>query len=237
MQNDLSFFSQEELTNKFNDAWQEMMTYTDAVPQKNKIAFVLGGQPGAGKSSSIIKIKAEFLNNNAIFISGDDFRKYHPQYDQIEEHFHEQMHEYTSEFASKMVQLSIDKAMERNYNIVVEGTFRTTIAPSKTLEQFKNNNYQTGIAIVVCQKELSWQSATERHDKERKAGGNGRAVSKEAHDYVTSVLATNAQAMYQSDLYDNFLVYKRSSAGTELVYNHKYDGIFDKKIIDGILKA
>jgi len=237
MYNNLSLFTEEELLKGFDEAWQEMMRYTNAIPQENKTAFVLGGQPGAGKSSSISKIKAEFLNNNTIFISGDDFRKYHPKYKEINEQFHAQMHEYTSEFAGQMVQLSIDRAMERNYNIIVEGTFRTTKAPLNTLEQLKAGGYTTGAAIVSCSKELSWQSAIERYEKDKAAGGDGRAVSKEAHDYVVSVLADNAEAVYNQKISDIFLVYKRDSEKTSLIYNSKADGEFSKSIINNELNA
>lgn len=50
-----------------------------ATPQQNPKGFVLGGQPGAGKSILIEKIKKE-LNSNVIVINGDDYRKYHPDY-------------------------------------------------------------------------------------------------------------------------------------------------------------
>ncbi|MDR2066217.1 MAG: zeta toxin family protein [Endomicrobium sp.] len=234
--NNLSSFDKTELLEGFELAWQKLMERANAIPQNNKTAFVLGGQPGSGKSSSAEKIKQEFLGGNCIFISGDDFRKYHPKYKEINEQFHSQMHEYTSEFASKMTELSIRRAAERNYNIIIEGTFRTTKAPLYTLEQLKQNGYKTGVAIVACPKDLSWLSAIERYKKERETGGDGRVVSKEAHDYVVSVLGDNAQSVYnQKNVYDAFVVYKRDNKGVSLIYNNKTDKEFNKKIIENVL--
>ncbi|MDR0579183.1 MAG: zeta toxin family protein [Campylobacteraceae bacterium] len=236
MQNNLSAFSEQALLKSFEFAWQELMERSNALPQTNKTAFVLGGQPGSGKSSSAEKIKQEFLDGNCIFISGDDFRKYHPKYKEINKQFHSQMHEYTSEFASKMTELSIRRAAERNYNIIIEGTFRTTKAPLYTLEQLKQNGYKTGAAIVACPKDLSWLSTIERYKRERQTGGDGRVVSKEAHDYVVSVLGDNAKAVYnQKSAYDLFVVYKRDTKGVSLIYNNKTDKEFDKKIIENVL--
>jgi len=233
----LSVFDEQELLKCFDEAWQKLMERTNTIPQKNKTAFVLGGQPGSGKSSSANRIKKEFLNGNCVFISGDDFRKYHPKYKEINEQFHAQMHEYTSEFAGQMVQLTITKAAEKNCNIVVEGTFRTTKAPLNTLKQLKTSGYAIGVAVVACSKELSWQSAIERYEKDKAAGGDGRAVSKEAHDYVVSVLADNAEAVYNQKISDTFLIYKRDSEKTSLIYNSKTDGEFSKNIINNELNG
>ncbi len=51
----------------------------DAFPSKIPKAIILGGQPGAGKSSLITRLKME-KDNNIIVISGDDFRKEHPHF-------------------------------------------------------------------------------------------------------------------------------------------------------------
>ena len=61
--------------------WEEQILDKNplATPQKNPIGFVLGGQPGAGKSNLIDKIRKE-QGKNVIVINGDDFRKYHPDY-------------------------------------------------------------------------------------------------------------------------------------------------------------
>ncbi|MDR0467255.1 MAG: zeta toxin family protein [Campylobacteraceae bacterium] len=238
MQKDLSYFTNKQLHKKFELVWKELMTEANATPQKDKTGFVLGGQPGAGKSSAASKIKEEFLNDNCVFISGDDFRKYHPKYNEINENFHEQMHEYTSDFAGQMVQLVVDRASNENYNIIVEGTFRTTTAPINTLSQLKDKGYKTGAAVVTCSKELSWQSAMSRYENDRAKGGDGRVVSQKAHDYVVSVLADNAQTICdRKDICDIFALYKRDSKETNLEYNSQIGKEFNKEIVSDILNG
>jgi predicted ABC-type ATPase len=232
----LLHFSDKQLAEKFESAWRKLMKRDKPTSQDNKTAFVLGGQPGSGKSSSAEKIKQEFLNGNCIFISSDDFKKYHPKYKEINKNFHSQVHEYTKEFVSKMVQLTMKRAAEKNYNVIVERTFKSTKTPLSTLEQLKQNGYKTGVAIIACPKELSWLSTIERYKKERQTGGDGRVVSKEAHDYAVSVLSDNAQTVYnQKQAYDIFAVYRRDANGANLIYNSKTDKEFDKKIIENVL--
>ena len=50
------------------------------------IAVVLGGQPGAGKSVLIDNAKKEFDDNNVVIINGDEFRRMHPNLDEILEY-------------------------------------------------------------------------------------------------------------------------------------------------------
>lgn len=67
------------LTQKqIEEVWNDVIT-NQHTPTNNPKGFVLGGQPGAGKSILIEKIKKE-LNGNVIVINGDDYRKYHPDY-------------------------------------------------------------------------------------------------------------------------------------------------------------
>ncbi|WP_296662978.1 zeta toxin family protein [Treponema sp. UBA753] len=51
--------------------------------------FVLGGQPGAGKTTLTNMLSAR-LNKNIISISGDDFRPYHPHFEEIQNLYKEE---------------------------------------------------------------------------------------------------------------------------------------------------
>lgn len=68
---------------QINEVWQDLIKNKIITPQSNPQGFVLGGQPGAGKSSLIEKIWNK-LNKNAIIINGDDFRKFHSEYEMLQ---------------------------------------------------------------------------------------------------------------------------------------------------------
>ena len=48
-------------------------------PQERPKAFLLGGQPGAGKSA-LLKLFSGFLQYDAVTVSGDDYRQSHPRF-------------------------------------------------------------------------------------------------------------------------------------------------------------
>lgn len=72
-------YTDEEYREAFNKIYYELLSVN---PQKGrKCACFLGGQPGAGKSSYYKTHKKE-LEGYAI-IDGDEFRSYHPRFDEI----------------------------------------------------------------------------------------------------------------------------------------------------------
>ena len=62
----------------FDSIWQRLTNH-EVTPQQHPIGFVLGGQPGAGKSSLIELAKRE-TKDNIMIINGDDFRFLHPDF-------------------------------------------------------------------------------------------------------------------------------------------------------------
>ncbi|MDR0579367.1 MAG: zeta toxin family protein, partial [Campylobacteraceae bacterium] len=68
--------SKEILKKKTDKAWKKLLKETpSALPNQSKLsAFFIGGQPGAGKSTTQKEIQKHYFNNNALFVSVDDFR-------------------------------------------------------------------------------------------------------------------------------------------------------------------
>ena len=120
-----SMNDEEAVKKAFNSAWQMVLEGTgDPIePAMLPKAYVLGGQPGAGKSG-LIKRASQLCFNNIIIISGDDFRKFHPDYKQLQERYGKDSPKYTAAFAGKMTEAILNKAVSEHYNIVIEGTFR-----------------------------------------------------------------------------------------------------------------
>ena len=122
--------------NKLNVAFATSVQSNDIKSTSTPKAFVLGGQPGAGKSTLISEIVEE-LNNNVVIINGDEYRKLHPHYKELQKEYGKDAPQHTAKFAGMMTEAVLNKAIENKYNIVIEGTFRTAETPIKTLELFK----------------------------------------------------------------------------------------------------
>ncbi|WP_267523092.1 zeta toxin family protein [Campylobacter sp. MG1] len=193
----------------FNKIWKKECAKFNAISTDNPKAFVLGGQPGAGKSNLIETVRKE-LNKNVIVINGDDYRKYHPDYANLQAIYGKDSPKHTATFAGMITEMILDKAIKNKLNIVIEGTFRTTTTPIKTLQLFKDNGYNTNVLIQTCHKDISWQSCLERYEKMLETNpAEARFTDKVHHDLVANCLANNIKEVYDSNLVDDMRIYIR----------------------------
>lgn len=194
---------------EFQQIWQRLTEKGNIKPCVNPQGFVLGGQPGAGKSNLLKQIENR-LNGNVLIINADEFRRYHPQFDEIQAQYGDDAPKHTAEFSGKMAERVLNKALTEHYNIAIEGTFRTAETPLNTLDLMKSHGYKTAVHVQTCPKSLSWQSTIKRYDAMIKAGMTPRAVDKAHHDLVCDRLPENADTVYQSGKADEFQVYSRN---------------------------
>lgn len=192
----------------FRHLWNDLISEQQVSPVKSPKGFVLGGQPGAGKSNLVGIIRQE-LNRNVLVINGDEFRRYHPNFDGIQEQYGIDSPKHTAAFSGHMTERVIEKALREGYNISVEGTFRTTETPMRTLEKMREQGYETAVYIQTAPSEVSWQSTLERYHAMELLGETPRATPKEHHDLVVKLLPQNADAVFLSGKADVFKVYSR----------------------------
>lgn len=197
--------------NVFEKVWQDLLDEHQALAKNvNPKGYVLGGQPGAGKSNAINRIVDE-LNGNVLIINGDDFRRYHPDFETIQKQYDKDASMYTAQFAGELTNHIIERAIQERYNVAIEGTFRTAETPLKTLQDLKTNGYQTNVYIQTTSKDVSWQSTLDRYDAMKRAGISPRYTPKEHHDLVVALLPINADKVFGSGFADNFKVFSRDA--------------------------
>ena len=91
--------------------------------QQSPKAYMLGGQPGAGKSTSTRKLEAQY-NRNILTIDLDQYRERHPNYKALYEKYGKKSSEYTHEFASEIKEEIQKRAIDAKYNIIIDGTLK-----------------------------------------------------------------------------------------------------------------
>lgn len=226
-------FSQEEFNLKLEEIWQKLIYEQKPVMQEKPKAIVFGGQPGAGKSSIMIDMKELMLDNNCIIISGDEYRKDHPQFKKIVEHYGDEWSLKTGNWSGKLVESIIEKAIKEQFNIQAEGTLRDIRVPIKTVELLKSNNYDITLMIVTSDKELSWKSTVQRYERDKILGEIPRAVNKNYYDKLIKDLPKNAEDLYNLKLHDRFMVWSRDEHyNRNRVYDSTINGKFTKEIIN-----
>jgi UDP-N-acetylglucosamine kinase len=205
----LEVFSDQEFNVAFKDVWTDLIR-TAQPNQENPVGIVTGGAPGSGKSSLYIIMEAkEQFNKNIIIVNGDEFRIYHPRFNEIASLAKGDFPTYTSSFSGKMVEKVISEAIKQRYNIIVEGTFRTADTPIKTLKDMKAAGYKTIVKVKAVNADVSWQSTIDRFNDMKSMGLEPRAVNKLVFDKTVNGLAENTYKVTISGVADQVEVWNR----------------------------
>lgn len=207
-------FTNEEFESKLKQLYKEL---TDDIKKSvEKKAFLLGGQPGAGKSGLTNILEQE--NNNLIVINGDDFRKEHPHFIELQKMYGKESVEYTKTFAGKMTEALISKLSDEGYNLIIEGTLRTSEAPLKTQQELSKKGYQVEMAVIQVRPEVSYLGTLNRYEEMIKLGLQPRATLKKDHQIVVDNIANNLSKLYNAKVFSNIRIYNRES---ECLYSMK----------------
>ena len=194
---------------------------------KNPKVFLLGGQPGAGKSGleNMLNLKDEYIS-----ISGDDYREYHPRFKEINLEYGKEASKYTQQWAGQITEKLIEKLAKEKYNLIIEGTLRTAQLPLKEANRFKKLGYEVELHVLAVKPEKSYLGTLLRYEEMIKQGKIPRMTPKEHHDLVVNNIGDNLEIIYNSKAFDNIKLFDREN---NLLYNYKenYD-INPKNILE-----
>lgn len=197
--------------------WPEL---TEQQPQSSASPeiYVLGGQPGAGKSQ-LEKLVKDVHGTNFVSINGDEFRKFHPQFNEIQKEQGRDAASFTAEFSGKITGMALERASAEKLNVSVEGTFRTTATPLKTLNDFQQAGYKTQVLIATCPSAVSWGSTLSRYSNMEQTGQQPRYTPKTAHDAVVGMLGENTNTVLDNGKPERLRVFNRDG----LLYDSALD--------------
>ena len=192
---------------------------------KNPKVFLLGGQPGAGKSGleNMLNLKDEYIS-----ISGDDYREYHPRFREINLEYGKEASKYTQQWAGQITEKLIEKLAKAKYNLIIEGTLRTTQLPLKEADRFKKLGYEVELHVLAVKPEKSYLGTLLRYEEMIKWGKIPRMTPKEHHDLVVKNIGDNLEIIYNSKAFDNIKLFDREN---NLLYNYKENSNINPKNI------
>ena len=125
-------------------------------------AVILGGQSGAGKTT-IHRVKMMEYKGDYIVIDGDTYRAQHPHFRELQEKYGVDSVDYTKVFAGKMVEAVIDKLSSLKYNLIIEGTLRSSAVPINTATLLKAKGYTVDFCLIATKPELSYLTTQLRY--------------------------------------------------------------------------
>lgn len=180
-------------------------------PSLKRTAFLLGGQSGAGKTR-LQKILQDKHGYNFIIINGDEYRSAHPHFYEIQERYGLDAPAHTAKWAGAMVEALIDAFSSEGYNLIIEGTLRTSTAPLNTANLLRNRGYDVSLALMAVKPEISLVSCQIRYEQMRIAGTTPRAVDPKHHKKIVDDIVSNLAMLELSGAFSNVSLYNR--AGT-----------------------
>lgn len=114
-----------------DEIWLKLTADEKITSYDNPVAYVLGGQPGAGNSKLIKKV-IKRCKHNVFIINADEYRKYHPNYAKFQTQDDKTSQDKTAKFIAEVTENLLQKAIQNRFNLVIEGTFRTSSTPKNT---------------------------------------------------------------------------------------------------------
>lgn len=197
-------FTQEE----FNKVYEKILAriINNKNLKKERKAYILGGQSGAGKSTFF---KMHNKASDFYVVNGDDYRQYHPHYLDIIQKNITDMPMLTQAFSNKVVETLIKQLSDEGYNIIVEGTLRTAEVPIKTCNELSVKGYKTDLIVVACDAGVSWESTFERAQILADNGVFPRFVPIDIYTDTVNSICSNVKKIQDEDCFNTISIIDR----------------------------
>lgn len=179
----------------------------------------LGGQPAAGKTSAQQAIADRYGPWNPVVITGDEFRKFHPEYRSLVQHDQLAMPGTTQALSGPLVGRCLDEAQRRGCDVILEGTFRDADMVNATVDRFAADGYDVTIAGVATPE---WQSRLDAENRYLYAGtSQARWTPPTAHDSAFVMMPHTLASLENNPNVTNVLLFTRD--GQTVYENHRTD--------------
>lgn len=172
-------------------------------------AELIIGQPGSGKTHLASKITNQ-MTGNSVFINGDNYRRYHPDYQILKNNNdYDRLINKTSSFSGQFVENMIDACSLKKNNLIIEGTGRTFDVPYKTASLLKQRGYSLNLSVMAVKPVYSKISALMRSYDMVKDGTLPRKTMFSTHDRIIEKLPLNLDRLNETGLFDTVEILTR----------------------------
>lgn len=178
-------------------------------PVENPQIFILGGQPGAGKSVLTKRIHDTFNDPNVVVINSDDYRTLHPQAQEIFALYDKDFAAYTDPDVRVWGKRVFDEAIAGHYNIIFEGTMRTPMI-CDTIKHLQAEGYKINILALAVPEVESRISIYARYQEQLDNYPLARFTSRFSHDAAYYGMLDTLRQIEDEHLYDTINVYNRA---------------------------
>lgn len=205
----LEEYTAEEFADRLQTIQRELLIAGNPrIPDKSQ-AYLLGGQSGAGKTT-LHKLLGQRLEEGAIVINGDSFRKYHPRFYELQAQYGDKSVDYTAPWSGRITEALIEALSRIGYNLIIEGTLRTAEVPLATADKLRQRGYGVSLALMAVKPEISLISCQLRYEQMRLAGTTPRATDPNHHMKIVDQIVENLAVLEDSGQFDAIELFTRS---------------------------
>lgn len=194
----------------------------DKNPSSDKIAVIIGGQTGAGKSGIISYSQKMFKDGNVVIINSDEIKPFHPKAEEIAKLYPELYTEITDQESNTWTSRLFEETREEGYNIIFEGTMKNNRIADESITKLREELGYTVIVrgLSVCDLE-SRMSILERYEEQVSKKGWGRMVVPEHHNKTYLGMPNTIEYIERTGKYDILEIFRRGENVGEpvLVYS------------------
>jgi predicted ABC-type ATPase len=197
--------NEESLKNAQNLAFSDFIEGREGVEYPQ--FMLIGGQSGS-KKAEITELVLQELQRNAVVVSLNSLRKYHPNIESIKAEYPDMIQPLTADFSRTLMAYLENVVIQDKLNLILEVSLSNVDSIVAKINKFKSNNYAIGLSILSLNKMFSYLNSEENYEKTLLIEKNGRLVSKQHHDQHYEEIAVTLQKLETKNLLDKITVYK-----------------------------
>ncbi|WP_410792866.1 zeta toxin family protein [Kribbella sp. C-35] len=200
-------------------------------PGIQPLAVVIGGQPGAAKSTIQDRVHAALGVDTTATYEADDDAQAHPRFDEATRDGGMDAHgEVVQSLPEDLSQRCLDSLLTADppYDVVTSAWLETPERAQQTTEPFRNAGHRVVAVYVATNEADSLLAIADRYQQAKDAAGNGRWVDPRMHNAVYQRVPDAAHAVETMGYADDIYVVDRS--GNVLYENHRRaDGSLERE--------
>jgi UDP-N-acetylglucosamine kinase len=200
----------EWLDARFRELIEQRAWFATTRPEDRPVLVLLAGQPGAGKTRAHQFVR-ELHGRDFEAITGDDFRAYHPDFEDLQRNDPTAMPRVTQEVSGPLVARAISYAREHRLSIILEGTFRDSPVVLETARTFQQAGFVVHVVALAVRPQISRLSTLGRFYTTLGTGQN-RWTPPQAHDASVAALPHTMDDLAQSPYVDKITIIDRAGA-------------------------
>ncbi|MDQ4508958.1 zeta toxin family protein, partial [Enterococcus faecalis] len=106
----------------------------------------------------------EETQGNVVVIDNDTFKQQHPNFDELVKLYEKDVVKHATPYSNRMTEALISRLSDQGYNLVIEGTGRTTDVPIQTATMLQAKGYETKTYAMAVPKIESYLGTIERYE-------------------------------------------------------------------------